>query len=121
MVGLTLAARAVRERKDPLGAGGDGGFGLFRVDAPTLGQDVDKDRFADSPEDLPAMAAGRVVRLGRRIECGMGRGVERFHLLSNYGSARGQTRQFWSDVVGGFEQKISNIKASHRIESPQGA
>jgi len=36
---------------------------------------------------------------------------ERVLTLSNHGRARGQTRQFWPDVVG-FKYKISNIQAA---------
>jgi len=31
--------------------------------------------------------------------------------LSNHGRARGQTRQFWPDIVG-FKYKMSNIQAA---------
>jgi perosamine synthetase len=36
---------------------------------------------------------------------------ERVLTLSNHGRARGQTRQFWADVVG-FKYKMSNIQAA---------
>lgn len=36
---------------------------------------------------------------------------ERVLTLSNHGRARGQTKQFWSDVVG-FKYKMSNIQAA---------
>src|SRR5690606_14887766 len=36
---------------------------------------------------------------------------ERVLTLSNHGRARGQTRQFWPDVVG-FKYKMSNLQAA---------
>lgn len=36
---------------------------------------------------------------------------ERVHTLSNHGRARGQTKQFWPDLVG-FKYKMSNLQAA---------
>ena len=36
---------------------------------------------------------------------------ERVLTLSNHGRARGQTKQFWPDMVG-FKYKMSNIQAA---------
>jgi hypothetical protein len=52
-----LAKIAIQVHTDNgLGAWGDGGFGQFRVDAPTLGQDVDKDGCAPEVNDGATVA-----------------------------------------------------------------
>ncbi|WP_082963784.1 DegT/DnrJ/EryC1/StrS family aminotransferase [Mycobacterium sp. 852002-51961_SCH5331710] len=83
------AAEAIGSRYHGKRAGSMGRFGTFSFHGTKTVSTGEGGMFVTNDEDL----------------------YERVLTLSNHGRARGQTKQFWPDVVG-FKYKMSNIQAA---------